>query len=122
MDFKASEAFPPPSDQLRLAFAQRLGSALRLDKAGISEVVVLLSHYDQVRTQVIDQYAKLASEAVAVQKPRPVLMDTAPPTDSERLAVRKWLDEEATRPFDGQRRYWPADESAEELREKDPAN
>jgi hypothetical protein len=97
MEFKASDAFPPPSDQLRLAFAQRLGSALRLDKAGISEVVVLLSHYDQVRTEVLDQYAKLASEAVAVN-PRPVVMDTAPPTDSERLALRRWLDEEAMRP------------------------
>lgn len=111
MDFKASDAFPPPSEQLRLAFAQRLGSALRLDKAGISEVVVLLSHYDQVRTEVMDRYARELANAVAVN-PRPVVMDTTPPTDSERLALRRWLDEEATRPFDGQRRYWPAEEPA----------
>jgi hypothetical protein len=71
---KPSEAFPPPSAQTRITFARTLRQVLKLDEEQANQVVVLLQNYDQARSEIMDNYAKLAHEAVSVS-PRPLVFE-----------------------------------------------
>lgn len=70
-------AFPPPSAQMRMAFAKILIQQIALDEETVNQIIVCLQNYDQARSEILDNYAKLVSELTAISPPRPVVFAQA---------------------------------------------